>query len=491
MTIGLSYTAPSSGSVTVSSGIGTSTGQGPNVLPDTATGTTAVSPLADVTTSVSVPPTATAGSTVNGTVTYGNSGPSTASGMTYTLGLPSGLAGVSISGLPGGATAAYNSGTGTVTFTGMPTSLGAGSSVTIGVAYTAPASGSVTVSSGIGTSTSQGPNTLPDTATGTTTVSSLADLSITKTNGATSVTAGGTTTYTVTVTNSGPSSVTGATLTDGAATGLTKTAVACAATPGACVTPPTVAQLESGTFALPALSNGATYRITVTANVTATSGSVSNVATIAAPSGATDPTPGNNSATDTDTVISLFDPPSGQKVVNAAGLPELEWRMVWINSANTSAINVRITDPIPAGTTYVAGSVVCTPMGTSTTQTCTFDSVGSRVFWQGTIGPDAGATDEATAANEVVISFRVTVPSTVNHVSNQGSSLTDRNGDGSFADETTSASVSVSNAAVWDSGSGPPGYADIPGASPAGLALLGFLTAASGWFLLRRQGPGS
>lgn len=130
-----------------------------------------------------------------------------------------------------------------------------------------------------------------------------ADLAVTKTNAVTSVNAGSTTTYTVTVTNNGPSTVTGATLTDALATGLTKTAVACSATPGQCTagTTPTVAQLESG-YALPALASGQTYQITVTANVTATSGSVANGATIAAPSGTVDPTNSNNTVTDTDTV---------------------------------------------------------------------------------------------------------------------------------------------------------------------------------------------
>ncbi|HWH40454.1 MAG TPA: hypothetical protein VNU21_11490, partial [Usitatibacter sp.] len=134
----------------------------------------------------------------------------------------------------------------------------------------------------------------------------VADLAITATDGLGNVLTGASTTYTITVTNNGPSSVTGAVLSDAAATGLVKTAVACSPTPGACVSAPTVAQLESGTFALPALASGATYQITVTANVTAAGGtSVSNVATIAAPSGTSDPTPGNNSATDTDAVDAL------------------------------------------------------------------------------------------------------------------------------------------------------------------------------------------
>ena len=50
----------------------------------------------------------------------------------------------------------------------------------------------------------------------------------------------------------------------------------------------------------------------------------------------------------------LFDPPIGIKVLNAVGLPELEWKMTWINNTNAAAINVQITDPIPAGTTYVS-----------------------------------------------------------------------------------------------------------------------------------------
>ncbi|THF85030.1 DUF11 domain-containing protein [Deinococcus sp. KSM4-11] len=133
------------------------------------------------------------------------------------------------------------------------------------------------------------------------TVTPAADLAITKTDGVASVNAGGTTTYTVRVTNNGPSSVTGATLTDAAATGLSKTAVACSGTPGQCSTPPTVAQLQTG-YSLPSIASGQFYELTVTTSVTAVSGSVANTATIAVPSGTTDPTPGNNSATDTDTV---------------------------------------------------------------------------------------------------------------------------------------------------------------------------------------------
>jgi LPXTG-site transpeptidase (sortase) family protein len=126
---------------------------------------------------------------------------------------------------------------------------------------------------------------------------------VTKDDGVASVDAGGTTTYTVRVTNVGPSSVTGAILSDPVAAGLSKTGVVCSGTPGECVTPPTVGQLEGGTFALPALASGEFYEIDVTVDVTAASGSVTNTATVAAPAGVGDPVPGNDSASDTDTVI--------------------------------------------------------------------------------------------------------------------------------------------------------------------------------------------
>jgi uncharacterized repeat protein (TIGR01451 family) len=143
--------------------------------------------------------------------------------------------------------------------------------------------------------------------TDTDTFSLPADLSITKDDGVTNVNPGASINYTVRVTNNGPSSVTGATLNDPVASGLSKTAVICSSTPGQCVAPPTVAELESGTFTLPTLNSGQFYEITISTTVTAISGNVTNTATVTAPSGITDPTPGNNSMSDTDTVNIVAD----------------------------------------------------------------------------------------------------------------------------------------------------------------------------------------
>lgn len=134
---------------------------------------------------------------------------------------------------------------------------------------------------------------------------SNSDLSITKTDGTSSIPANGSTTYTIRVTNSGPAVVTGAVLRDAPPTGMTFGAVACSTASGnVCTTAPTPAQLSSG-FALPTLASGAFYEITVAASTTLTSGSVANTATVTAPASITDTNTANNTATDTNTVATV------------------------------------------------------------------------------------------------------------------------------------------------------------------------------------------
>jgi len=176
-----------------------------------------------------------------------------------------------------------------------------------------------------------------------------------------------------------------------------------------------------------------------------------------------DPDPGNNESS--AEVGGIFDPPTAIKTFNEAGLPELEFRMVWINSGNTTAIDVQVTDNIPTGTTYVAGSVTCEPRGSSSNAAavspplsptavpnffCGYDAGNNRIQWQGTIGPDDGNLTEEAADNEVVITFRVTVDDNVNQVQNQGFARVDVDNDGDFEEETVlGTSIIGSNQVVW------------------------------------------
>ncbi len=128
-----------------------------------------------------------------------------------------------------------------------------------------------------------------------------ANLGIAKTDGVTSVSPGGSVTYTITVNNAGPNAATGAAVTDTMPAALTDVTWTCA--------PAAVCASASGsgniatTVSLPA-GGIATFTVHATVASTAT-GSVVNSATVAPPSGTTDPAPGNNTATDTDTVIVL------------------------------------------------------------------------------------------------------------------------------------------------------------------------------------------
>jgi uncharacterized repeat protein (TIGR01451 family) len=216
--ITISYTQPATGTSSVSSTIAATTAD-PNAANNTASVTVAGALEADLATTLAFPATVNAGATVTGTVSFKNNGPSTASGVTYTTTLSTGLAGVTFSTLPTGVTAAYNSATGVVTYTGLPSTLASG--VTEGpitIAYTQPASATSTVTATIGATTAD-PNSANNSATATIGGAAEADLA-TSVAFASPVNAGQTVTGTVSFANNGPSTATGVTYTTNLTTGL-------------------------------------------------------------------------------------------------------------------------------------------------------------------------------------------------------------------------------------------------------------------------------
>ncbi|KXK26078.1 MAG: hypothetical protein TR69_WS6001001372 [candidate division WS6 bacterium OLB20] len=150
-----------------------------------------------------------------------------------------------------------------------------------------------------------------------------------------------------------------------------------------------------------------------------------------------DSNPSDNTSTATVPVLytNVFDPPSAQKTFNDDELPEMEWVMVWINDGNTVALNVRIVDPVPAGTTYIPGSFVCEPRGVSATTLCEYDSLNNQVVWEGSIGPDTGGTTEDDSDNEVVLTFKTSVPAEIEMLENQAMVYWDDNMDGNVDDD--------------------------------------------------------
>lgn len=130
------------------------------------------------------------------------------------------------------------------------------------------------------------------------TVIPSADLSITKTDGVTTVTAGGSTTYTITASNAGPDN-TMATVADTFPAAVTSVTWTCTTTGGGTCA-------ASGTGNINELVNmpvGSTVKYTATAQISpSATGTLSNTATVAAVSPTVDPDMSHNSDTDTDTI---------------------------------------------------------------------------------------------------------------------------------------------------------------------------------------------
>ncbi len=169
-------------------------------------------------------------------------------------------------------------------------------SCTISASATGSLSNTATVVGAIGDS-----DPANNSATDTDTLTPMADLSITKNDGVASVFAGGNTTYTIVASNSGPSNATGATVNDTFPASLTCTWTCVGASGGTCTA--TGAGNINNTVNLP--SGGSVSYTASCAISAAASGTLSNTASVTEPGGVTDGTPGNNSATDSDSITLL------------------------------------------------------------------------------------------------------------------------------------------------------------------------------------------
>ena len=133
----------------------------------------------------------------------------------------------------------------------------------------------------------------------------MADLAITKAAGLPAVIAGGTVDYAITVTNNGPSDVTGAAVADVfPAPTLTGVTWSCMSAGGACGAASGAGDIMT-TVDLPA---GASATFAVSGSVAAdATGTLVNTATVTAPSGTTDPDLANNSDSASTPILALAD----------------------------------------------------------------------------------------------------------------------------------------------------------------------------------------
>jgi uncharacterized repeat protein (TIGR01451 family) len=365
--------------------------------------------------------TAVPGGSVTYTITASNAGPSNATNATVADTFPASLTCTwTCVGAGGGTCTAAGSGNinntvnlpagGSVTYT---------ASCTVAPGATGSLSNTATVAAPAGVTD---PNPANNSATDTDTLVASANLAISKIDTPDPVLAGQNVTYTITVSNGGPSAGASVTLSDPLPAGTTFVSLSA---PGgwSCTTPPvggsgaiscTIASLGvgSGVFTLTAAIAPATPGGTI----------VTNTATVS--SSTTDPTPGNNSATATTTVttsadlaISKIDTPdpvvAGQNVT---------YTITVTNSGPGPAASATLSDPLPAGTTFVSlsapGGWSCTtpPVGGSGAISCTIASlgVGSGVFTlTAAIAPTT--TGGTVVTNTATVSSSTTDPNPANN----------------------------------------------------------------------------
>jgi uncharacterized repeat protein (TIGR01451 family) len=356
-----------------------------------------------------------AGGSTTYTITASNAGPSNATGATVTDTFPAALTcNWTCTGAGGGTCTASGSGNinGTV-------NLPVGGSVTYSAVCSI--SGSATGSL-INTATVAAPAGATDptpgnnSATDTDTVIPSADLSVTKTDGVTTVTAGGTTTYTITAANAGPSPATGAAVTDTFPAALTCTWTCSGAGGGTCTAS------GSGNIAdsvnLP-VGASVTYSAACSISASAT-GSLVNTATVATPGGVVDPTPANNSATDTNGIGSAADlsVTKTDGVSNVAPGGNTVYTIVASNAGPSAASGISVTDTFPAGLTCTwicsAGAgATCTASGAGNIADSISLNVGATATYVATCAVAASVT--GSLSNTATVSSAVTDPNPANN----------------------------------------------------------------------------
>jgi uncharacterized repeat protein (TIGR01451 family) len=352
-----------------------------------------------------------AGGTTTYTVVVSNTGPSDAIGASVTDTLPAAFTGASWTCLATGGGTCTASGTGNISDS-VDVPAGATLTYTVQAALSGSASGTVTntatVSAGAGeTDTNPGNNSASDsdTITGGPPPAN-ADLSITKTDGVTTITAGATMTYTIVLSNAGPSAANGAIFTDPAAANVSVTGVTCGGASGGAACPSvantTVALMQGPGIVVPTLPSGGSVTFTVDATVASgATGTIVNSATVAAPAGVTDSNLSNNSATDSDSVAAVANlglaKTNGGSTYKPGGTAT--YSITVTNSGPSNADSVAVTDNLPAGMT-IAGAPSCAPTGTATCGSLS-GVVGGTSF------AATGATIGAGAGNRLVYSLPV------------------------------------------------------------------------------------
>jgi uncharacterized repeat protein (TIGR01451 family) len=265
-----------------------------------------------------------------------------------------------------------------------------------------------------------------NSATDTDTLTPSADLSITKTDGVTIVTPGASVTYTITASNAGPSAAPGSTVVDNFPGVLTCSTTCVGAGGGTCTAGPFAGNIND-TVNLP-VGGSVTYTSTCDLDGNAT-GSLVNTATVAAAGGVTDAVPGNNSATDTDTIAPQADlsitKDDGVTVAVPGG--STTYTIVASNAGPSGAATAAVVDNFPSACTSVSwtcsgsGGGSCTAAGSGNINQSVNLPSGGSVTFLATCNIDGAAT--GNLSNTATIGVGVNDPNIANNSSTDVDSL--------------------------------------------------------------------
>jgi large repetitive protein len=348
------------------------------------------------------PATATGGGTIAWTITVTNAGGDTESNPSFSDALPAGTTFNSLVQNTGTVATCNTPGannTGTVTCSLQPLAANASAQFTLTANISPTFVGTLNNTATV-TGQNADPNTNNNSQTAATTVSGSADLTINKSGPATA-TAGTDITYTVTLTNSGPSTATSVSLTDSVPANTTFISESQTTGPAfSCVKPP-VGGTGTITCTIGSFPVGsATFSITVHISPGAT-GTITNTANVA--SVTSDPNPSGNNPTVTTTITTSADL-SVVKTATTAVVAgnNATYHIVLTNSGPSDAMSVTLTDTLPANTTFVSETQTTGPAFT-----CINPAVGGTGAVSCSI---ATLTNGTTATFDIIAKFAAAAP---------------------------------------------------------------------------------
>jgi uncharacterized repeat protein (TIGR01451 family) len=362
-----------------------------------------------------------AGKQLTYTIQVGNNSSAMATGVLVTDTMPTGASFVSVSSTKGNCARSGN-----IVTCRIP-SLAANAAATITLNVKPTASGT---NSNTATVEANEPDSNPadNSSTENTTITASSDLKVTVTDGKTAIAAGQKDTYTIKVNNLGPSSVTGATVTDifpGIFTGVTFTATQSGGASG--FTASGTGNIND-TVTMPS-GSVITYKATGKVSSAAT-GTLSNTATVT--SGVADPNTANNTATDSDTITLSADlkvTVNDGKTATVAGAKNT-YTIVVTNFGPSNVSGAAVNDSFPntfTGVTYTAtqtgGASGFSAAGSGDIHDTVTMPSGSKITYKATGTISASATVSIADTATVSVPSGVTDPNPANNSATDTDSL--------------------------------------------------------------------